>query len=120
MNWTPHLRSLDRIFTLLAVVGFFVSGAFLFVSYFGSPTSEHAFVSVRHRPHNQQAVSGLKTPPHLEEPRSPDRKSGRTVKPASTKSQLEPGAILPTTPNKHPSPPPSPQVAREMGSPNDF
>lgn len=51
MNWLPHLRSLERVITLLAIVGFIAGGAFLFVSYSGGPTFERGFLTVRHWPH---------------------------------------------------------------------
>ena len=57
MNWSPHLRSLDRIVTLLSILGFILAGAFLFVSYFGGTTSERGFLTIRHRPRSHQPIS---------------------------------------------------------------
>lgn len=57
MNWSPHLRSLERMITLLAILAFMAGGAFLFVFYFAGPNLEYGFLTVRHRPHAPAPVT---------------------------------------------------------------
>src|SRR5262249_50764258 len=103
--------SLDRIITLVAVIGFLGTGAFLFLSYFGGPTSEQAFVSIHHRlPDTQQPVSGLEAPLRPREPRTFDRRSEPASKPTSTENQLARRSILSKTPDELPTFQPSSRV----------
>ncbi len=56
MNWSPHLHSLERMITLLAILAFIAGGAFLFVFFFPGPNLEYRFLTVRHRPHARAPV----------------------------------------------------------------
>ena len=79
MNWSLHLRSLDRMITLLAILAFIAGGAFLFVFYFAGPNLEYGFLTVRHRPH---APAPVKIPEEV-----PKAQPGASINPASIKSR---------------------------------
>jgi len=98
MNWSHHLRALDRMITLLAIIGFIAGGAFLFVSYFFGPNLERGFLTVRHRPHEQEPI---RFP--AETPRAQPESS---INPPSTKSRVDEETKLgkPLAPGRYSAP----------------